>query len=143
MPASNRLRVAIRDQDPALLSTTLTEIVDASHIRLDAVNGIEIGTWTSPADFGGERGLLTPVWWETNNTQYGLLKIWQVNHDGSYIDGQRISNLCLADIGLSESEFISIRIGVKPDSYNVGGINLFGSKFGNYPQDIVLNIRYV
>ena len=106
------------------------------------INEIEIGTWTSPADFGGERGLLTPSWWETNNTQYGLLKIWQVNHEGSYVDGQRVSIIRLDDIRLSESDYISIRIGVKADAHNIGGINLFGSKFGNYPQDIVLNIRY-
>ncbi len=28
------------------------------------VNGVELGTWTSPGDFGGERGRLTPDWWE-------------------------------------------------------------------------------
>ncbi|MFX9246770.1 transcriptional regulator, partial [Acinetobacter baumannii] len=27
------------------------------------INGVETGTWQSPGDFGGERGLLTPVWW--------------------------------------------------------------------------------
>ena len=40
------------------------------------INGVEIGCWTSPADFGGERGLLTPDWWETKDSQYGQLKIW-------------------------------------------------------------------
>lgn len=106
------------------------------------INGVEIGTWTSPADFGGERAVLTPTWWQTNNTQHGLLKIWQVHHEGSYVDGQRVSNVCLDDLGLQDQDFISIRIGVKPKAKHVGGINLFGKKFGNYPQDIVLNIRH-
>ena len=25
---------------------------------------------------------------------------------------------------------------------HVGGINLFGQRFGNYPQDIILRVRY-
>ena len=28
------------------------------------VNGIEIGTWTSPGDFGDVRGKFTPAWWK-------------------------------------------------------------------------------
>jgi len=28
------------------------------------VNGVRLGHWTSPADFGGQRGLLTPAWWD-------------------------------------------------------------------------------
>jgi predicted transcriptional regulator len=27
-------------------------------------NGVELGAWTCPGDFGGERGRLTPAWWE-------------------------------------------------------------------------------
>ena len=38
------------------------------------INEVEVGTWTSPGDFGGQRGVLTPAWWETWNSQYGLLK---------------------------------------------------------------------
>jgi len=30
---------------------------------------------------------------------------------------------------------------VKEDSHNVGGINLFGATFGNYPQDLTLRIE--
>jgi predicted transcriptional regulator len=106
------------------------------------INGTEIGTWTSPADFGGKRGVLTPEWWETRNTQYGLLKKWQVNTEGSFVDGVRISPIRLADLQISEHDFISVRIGVKPEATNLGGINIFGSRFGNYPQDIVLRLDY-
>ena len=40
-----------------------------------SLNGIELLTYTSPGDFGGERyGNLNPDWWKTDNsTQYGLL----------------------------------------------------------------------
>lgn len=106
------------------------------------VNGIEIGTWTSPADFGGQRGVLTPDWWETRNTQYGLLKVWQVNGNGSFVDGVKISEVPLEKLAVTETEFISVRIGVKADANNVGGVNIFGRQFGNYPQDIVLRLDY-
>jgi len=106
------------------------------------INEVEIGTWTSPADFGGERGRLTPEWWTERNTQYGLLKFWHVNESGSQVDGMAISNVKIADLKLNQARFISVRIGVKPDAEHVGGLNLFGSRFGNYPQDIVLRIGY-
>lgn len=106
------------------------------------INGVEVGTWTSPADFGGEPGRLTPEWWTPRNTQYGLLKFWHINEQGSEIDGMRVSNVRLRDLKLTESPYISVRIGVKPDANHVGGLNLFGSKFGNYPQDLILRIGH-
>jgi predicted transcriptional regulator len=105
------------------------------------INGVEIGDWTSPRDFGGRRGALTPEWWESWNSQYGLLKIWQVNDEGSFVDDQRISDVRLPDLHFFANDTISVKIGVKPDAERVGGINIFGSRFGNYPQDIVLRLR--
>jgi predicted transcriptional regulator len=106
------------------------------------LNGIEVGTWTSPGDFGGQRGVLTPEWWETWNSQYGLLKIWQVNENGSYIDGLPLSDLKLAQLHLDQQPYIAVRVGVKAEAKHVGGLNIFGQKFGNYPQDISLRLRY-
>lgn len=104
------------------------------------VNGVEIGTWTCPSDFGGQRGALTPEWWDEWNTQYGLLKIWRVTQDGTYIDGIRVSDVSVDDFDLTSAPYITLRIGVK--NVNVpGGINIFGSKFGNYPQDILMRLR--
>lgn len=106
------------------------------------VNDIEVGTWTCPADFGGERGLLTPHWWEEWNSQYGLLKTWQVKRDGSYIDGRRLSDVTLREVELDRDPYIAIRIGVKSDARNVGGLNIFGRHFGNYPQDVRLRLLF-
>ena len=106
------------------------------------INGFEIGTWTSPGDFGGEPGRLTPDWWATRGTQYGLLKMWHVNERETEVDGMRLSGTSIADLKLTARPFISVRIGVKPDATHVGGLNLFGSNFGNYPQDLVLRITY-
>jgi predicted transcriptional regulator len=106
------------------------------------INGIEIATWTSPADFGGERGRLTPDWWTPRNTQYGLLKVWHVSQKATEVDGMQISGVTVRDLKLAGSPFVLVRIGIKPNAEHVGGLNLFGSRFGNYPQDLILRIGY-
>ena len=106
------------------------------------VNGVEIGSWTSPSDFGGEPGRLTPEWWTPRNTQYGLLKVWHAGAQGAFVDGIRVSDVTIGQLGVQQAAFISIRIGVKPDAEHVGGINIFGRQFGNYPQDVVLLLGY-
>lgn len=106
------------------------------------IGNVEIGTWTSPADFGGERGTLTPAWWDSQNSQYGLLKVWKVANSGSFVDGIKVSKVTLNDLVLKSGEPISVRIGIKDGASNIGGVNLFGSKFGNYPQDIVLRQHF-
>ncbi len=104
------------------------------------INGRRIGEWTSPADFGDKRGSLTPAWWADWNTQYGLLKVWQVDEQGAYIDGTRISGVTVGDLNLMDQPSISVRISVDNKAQNRGGFNIFGSKFGNYAQDIVMKI---
>ena len=107
------------------------------------INGKEIGTWTSPGDFGGKRGFLTPMWWGTNNTQFGLLKSWKVNEEGTFIDGGvKISDITVKDLELELKPYMSVKFGVKKDALNKGGMNLFGSKFGNYEQGILLEVKY-
>ena len=107
------------------------------------LNGVEIGTWTCPSDFGGQPGLLTPTWWESWNSQYGLLKVWTITHSGSILDGRPSSNVTWDALRLADSPTLTVRIGVKRDARHVGGINIFGRQFGNYPQDIILRLRYL
>jgi predicted transcriptional regulator len=106
------------------------------------INDHRIGTFTSPADFGGQRGLLTPPWWDSRNSQYGLLKEWRVEKTGSYVDGVRVSDVTIDDIAVDRSRHVAVRVGVAHDAAHVGGLNLFGRRFGNYPQDLVLRLRY-
>lgn len=106
------------------------------------INGVEVGTWTSPGDFGGKRGRLNPPWWNDYMTQYGVLKIWSVDSEGSYVDGTPVSEVTVADLLLAPRQPIVVRIGVKPDAEHVGGFNLFGRGFGNYEQDLVLRLHY-
>jgi len=106
------------------------------------VNGVEVGTWTSPGDFGGERGYLTPEWWGVHHTQYGVLKTWRIADSGAMVDGRKISDVTLSDLGIQRMPFIPVRIGVKPGAVNEGGINLFGRQFGNYETDLMMRIGY-
>lgn len=104
------------------------------------VNGSEVGTWTSPGDMGDRRGALTPDWWRIGDSQYGFLKTWKTTDECSYVDGTRCSDTRIHDLKLDETPHITVRIGVKQDAENCGGMNLFGSGFGNYDRDIVLQI---
>ena len=106
-----------------------------------SVNGIDIGTWTSPGDFGDKRGVYTPDWWKLRGSQYGKLKSWRVTGDGTYVDGMKISPISLKELDLGNHHSIRLRIGVKDDAKHPGGINIFGRGFGNYDQDIVLRVN--
>jgi predicted transcriptional regulator len=105
------------------------------------VNQKDVGTWTSPGDFGDQRGVYTPDWWTLRGSQYGKLKTWRVAKDGTYVDGVKISPVSLKDLDVSTHHSIRLRIGVKANARHPGGINIFGRGFGNYDQDIVLRIH--
>ena len=107
-----------------------------------SINGIEAGTWTSPSDFGGVRGRLTPEWWPNEQTQYGVLKCWKITHDGTYIDETKLSDIGLSQVNLRTNPHICMRLEVKENACHVGGLNIFGKRFGNYGQDIVMRTRY-
>ena len=107
-----------------------------------SLNDVDVGTWTCPGDFGGRPGLLTPAWWPIERTTYGLLKQWTVTETGTLIDGMTLSGVTIADLRLAQSNHIKVRLAVKADARHRGGLNLFGRRFGNYPQDIVMRIAY-
>jgi len=107
------------------------------------INGVEVGTWTSPGDFGGKRGRLNPSWWNDHGTQFGAIKVFSVTTDGSYLDGLPASAVTIRDAMVRPHQPVTIRIGVKPDARHPGGFNLFGRGFGNYQQDLLLRLHYV
>lgn len=101
-------------------------------------NGVRLGTWTSPADFGrAARGKYTPPWWHRNVNQYGLLKTIRIDKAGTYMDGEWMSNITISDVKLEEL-FWTLRFSVEEDAVNVGGLTLYGAGFGNHNQDIVI-----
>lgn len=107
------------------------------------INGIEIGTWTSPGDFGGRRGKYNPAWWSDTSTQYGLLKKITVDSNGTMIDSAQVSRVTIHDLGLRREEFVALRVGVRENAKNAGGLNLFGEGFGDYQQNINMRIDYI
>ena len=107
-----------------------------------SINGKRLGIWTSPCDCGGRHGRVTPDWWPEQNSQYGFLKVWRVTDEGSFVENDRVSDVNTTMLGLGGKPYISVRIEVPADAQNVGGLNLFGEKFGDYPQGIVLRLGY-
>lgn len=109
-----------------------------------SINGAEVGTYRSPGDYGARRGKLTPPAWPNGNTQYGMLKTFSVKNNGCYLDGQLISSdISLRDIDIDGRPYISFTLAVKSGAGNVGGINIFGEKYGDYPQGIIMNLTYL
>lgn len=107
------------------------------------INGVELFTYTSPADFGGRRGLLNPNWWKLNASQHGELKVIKITGKGTFLDGELVNkNVTIDCLDLKSSPAVLFKLGNKPDAEYVGGFNIFGSKFGDYPQDIVLTAKY-
>lgn len=107
-----------------------------------SLNGVTVGTWTSPGDFGAVRGKLTPSWWEPGSTQHGLLKTLLVSEEGTFMDGIRLSDIVVGDIPVAPMQEIQFRIESDAKVRRPGGVSLFGRKFGNYEQDIEVSISY-
>lgn len=106
------------------------------------LNNICLGFWTSPGDFGEERGLFTPNWWFRNWNQYGMLKLIVINNQGTFIDGLKISEISLRQMKLDYRSPLKLKFAVPEDAAHVGGLTIFGSGFGNYNQDIRVSINY-
>ena len=106
------------------------------------INGVELGSWTSPGEFNNRRGLFTPSWWWENLGQYGKLKMINVNATGTYIDGKKISNVKIADLKIDSKSEIKFKIASLKNSKNVGGVTLFGKNFGDFNQGIIVKEIY-
>jgi len=106
------------------------------------LNDVCLGNWMSPGDFGDTRGLLTPDWWFPNWNQYGLLKLLVINREGTFIDGLQISDVTIDSFKLDFRSSLRLRLAVEDNARYIGGLTIFGKSFGNYGQDIKVNIHY-
>lgn len=107
-----------------------------------SINGMDIGTWTSQGNYSDVRGKYTPEWWDSKFSQYGQFIHIRSNHDNTGIDGHFLSGVCIDDLDLKNSPFITLRIGIKDTAINSGGVTLFGEHFGNVPENIQLTLYY-
>ncbi|NBS00595.1 MAG: ArsR family transcriptional regulator [Rhizobiales bacterium] len=107
------------------------------------VNGIKIGTWQCPGDYGDQRGILTPLWWKLEGSQYGILTSWRISQHGTYLGDIKLSNVTLGELQLPEHHSVKLRIGIDDKAGLPGGINIFGRGFGNHDQDIKMRLHLV
>ncbi|MCR4694303.1 MAG: ArsR family transcriptional regulator [Pseudobutyrivibrio sp.] len=107
-----------------------------------SINGIELATWTSPGNYSDVRGKYTPDWWDSSFSQYGDLIYLRCSHLNTNVDAVKMSDVTIDDLHLNDSPWITLRIAVKPDAKNPGGVTLFGKSFGNSPQDIIFNLYH-
>ena len=107
------------------------------------VNGIKIGTWQCPGDYGDQRGILTPLWWKLEGSQYGILTSWRISQHGTYLGDIKLSNVTLDELQLAEHHSVKLRIGIDDKAGLPGGINIFGRGFGNHDQDIKMRLHLV
>lgn len=105
-------------------------------------NGVTVGTWTSPGDYGDRQGKYTPDWWPAYTNQYGLLKQLRITEEGTFMDGLKLSDVKLQDLNLKRKEW-TFRLSVEDDAVHIGGLTLFGKGFGNYNNHLALELFYM
>ena len=58
------------------------------------------------------------------------------------MDGERSAPFKIQDYCPAEGSYISVILGIKEQAEHVGGVNIFGSCFGDYPQDLVMKVKF-
>lgn len=107
------------------------------------LNGLELGTWTSPGDFSDIRGKNNPSWYPDNLNQYGQLKTIRIMEHGTYMEGEPLSNVTINDFRHPQNDIWTLKVSVKPEAEHVGGCTIYGKRFGNYDQDIKIKLYYL
>lgn len=104
------------------------------------INNHEIGYIECPGDHGGRHGLYSPSWWNNISTQYGDLCNVILTKNGCTLNSYTTDAYTLDTLDVCSQNYISFKLGVKSNARYVGGMNLFGEKFGDYPQAICMRI---
>jgi len=105
------------------------------------INNYEIGTHTSEGYFGN-KGILTPNWWPLDKPQHGEYVSFEVDSNGTYINGDMIGSSTIKELTNIHSS-IQIKIGIKENAENSRGIMMFGENFGNHKQGIKVQVRLI
>jgi predicted transcriptional regulator len=67
---------------------------------------------------------------------------WEVNQEGVFINENKAEERSIGELAIMNQASITVRIGNADDAKYAGGFNLFGKHFGDYAQDIILNVEY-
>lgn len=106
------------------------------------INDVEVLTWTCPGDFGGRRGVYTPEFWPVTSSQFGLLKKISVSAAGTFLDDQLMHrDVTIKDLGITPGKAVKFTVLIKEDAKHRGGINIYGKRFGDFPQSIIMTIK--
>ncbi len=108
-----------------------------------SLNDISICMWTSPGNPAGRRGRYNPVWW-IMGSEYGYKVDILITEDGTYINDSKISDIKIDDINFKEKKDSILRIEApsQKKTKNSGGFTIFGKGFGDYDQNLELEIEY-
>lgn len=107
-----------------------------------SLNGTPIGVWQSPGDFGGIRGLYNPDWWVLTMNQYGVLVEIRINDQGTFLEGDKISDVTIGQLNLTDQSRIRLRIAVPEGLPNSRGLTIYGKGFGNYNSGMMVRLTY-
>ncbi len=106
------------------------------------INGKNCGFHRSLGDYGARKGILNPDFWSNGVSQYGKLVKWEVDETGTYIQGQKVSDVTITDLNIENYPCIKFKIVSDYTKPPCGGFNLFGRGMGDYNQDIVMTLEY-
>ncbi|PTM23627.1 transcriptional regulator [Lactobacillus sp. PFC-70] len=105
------------------------------------LNNTDLGIWESPGDYNDRRGKLNPSWWTNNMNQYGLLKTLEITQQGTFMNGDKISEVTVKNF-IRQSEYWNLTFKVEKTADHPGGLTIFGKDFGNHPQGIKFKFYY-
>ncbi|NUU64089.1 ArsR/SmtB family transcription factor [Paenibacillus agri] len=119
---------------------------EASHVNekwptdiIFTLNDRDLGRWTGPGESSKLRNSLTADYWKNEVNRRGLLKVLRINASGTFMDGQQISEVTLADICWHHEQW-TFRVTAAEVNRRRGRLALYGCGSGNYEQDIVFRV---
>ena len=106
------------------------------------INDVLVTTFRVNGDYGGHRGINNPQWWSDSNSQFGELKKLTITDKGIFLNGSIVSQQTICSLNLMHKSYFKFAVGVNKNGECPGGMNIFGKEFGNYAQDIRVEISY-
>ena len=130
------LSFEISSADEGMVEDTQSDI-------LFSLNGRSLGSWLSVRQPDSTKGIYTPLWWNKHHRQHGYLKMLVINQMGVFLDGVMVQETGLDWDFLDENKEMKLRFEAHPQDGHSGGIALYGSRFGDYQQNIHARIHYM
>ena len=106
------------------------------------INDTDVGTITCEGEYFDRKGRFTPPWWFANFGQYGKFRVLTVSSEGTFMDGTKIGDPTLEELGIEQNSKIELKFKCKSTEQYPGGISLFGKNFGDFAQGIKCRLLY-